>query len=78
MDIYRCTSEAMEIHLNIFVFFPCFWRIKLLNNLKKQSFFWQFQVMFHMFGTYVMYLDIGKEDDDDHDDGKSGNEDCYK
>ena len=34
--------------------------------------------MFHMFGTYVMYLDIGKEDDDDHDDGKSGNEDCYK
>ena len=43
MDIYRCTSEAMEIHLNIFVFFPCFWRIKLLNNLKKQRFFGNFK-----------------------------------
>ena len=60
MDIYCCTSEVMEIHLKYFIFFPCFWRIKLLNNLKNQNFFWQFQVIFHMFGTYVMYLNIGK------------------
>ena len=43
MDIYRCTSEVMEIHLKYFVFFPCFWRIKLLNNLKNQSFFGNFK-----------------------------------
>ena len=38
----------------------------------------QFPVMFHMFGTYVMYLDIGRDDDDDYDDGESSNEDYYK
>ena len=38
MDIYYCTSKVMEIHLKYFVFFPCSWMIKLLNNLKKQSF----------------------------------------
>ena len=43
MDIYLCTSEVMEIHLKYFVFFPCFWRIKLLNNLKNQSFFGNFK-----------------------------------
>ena len=31
--------------------------------------------MFHMFGTYVMYLDIGRNDDDDYDDGEYSNED---
>ena len=31
--------------------------------------------MFLMFGTYVMYLDIGKDNDDDYDDGESSNED---
>ena len=34
--------------------------------------------MFHMFGTYVMYLDIGRDDDDDYDDGEYSNEDYYK
>ena len=29
--------------------------------------------MFHMFGRYVMYLDIGRVDD-----GESSNEDYYK
>ena len=43
MDIYRCTSEVMEIHLKYFVFFPCSWRIKLLNNLKNQSFLGNFK-----------------------------------
>ena len=77
MDIYCCTLEVMEIHLKYFVFFPCFWRMKLLNNLKNQRFFWQFQVMFHMFVRYFMYLDIGR-DDDDYDDWKFSNKDCYK
>ena len=31
-----------------------------------------------MFGTYVMHLDIGRDDDDDYDDEESSNEDCYK
>ena len=31
-----------------------------------------------MFGTYVMYLDIGRHDDDDCDDGESSNDDYYK
>ena len=31
--------------------------------------------MFHMLGTYVMYLDIGRDDDDDYDDGECSNED---
>ena len=31
-----------------------------------------------MFGTYVMYLDIGRDDVDDYDDGESNKEDYYK
>ena len=31
-----------------------------------------------MFGTYVMYLDTERDDDDDYDDGESSNEDYYK
>ena len=31
-----------------------------------------------MFGTYVMYLDIGREDEDGYDHGESSNEDYYK
>ena len=31
-----------------------------------------------MFGTYVMYLGIGREDDDDYYDRESSNEDYYK
>ena len=31
-----------------------------------------------MFGTYVMYLDIGKDDDDNYDDGESSKEDYDK
>ena len=30
---------------------------------------WQFQKMFHMLGTYIMCLDIGRDNDDDYDDG---------
>ena len=31
-----------------------------------------------MFGIYVMYLDIGRDDDDDCENGESSNEDYYK
>ena len=31
-----------------------------------------------MLGTYIMYLDIGRGDDDDYDDGESNNKDYYK
>ena len=78
MDIYRCTSEVKQNHLKYFVFFSCSWRIKRFNSLKNQTFFGSFQLMFHMFGTYVMYLDIVRDDDDDYNDGESSNKDCCK
>ena len=31
-----------------------------------------------MFGAYVMYLNIGRDNDDDYDDGESSNKDYYK
>ena len=31
-----------------------------------------------MFGTYVMYLDIQRDDDDDYENRESSNEDYYK
>ena len=43
--------------------------------LQKRKIFWQFQVTFYMLGTYVMYLDIGKDDDYYYDDGQSSDED---
>ena len=43
MNICRYTSKVMEIHLKYFVFFPCSWRIKLLNNLKNQNFLGNFK-----------------------------------
>ena len=61
----------MELQLKYFVlFFPCTCRIKLLNTSKTKSFFWQ--VTFHIF------LDIGRDDQDDYDDGESIDEDCYE
>ena len=43
MGIYRCTSKLMEIHLKYFGFFLFSCRIKLLNNLKNQSFLGNFK-----------------------------------
>ena len=37
-----------------------------------------FQVTFHMLGTYVIYLDIGRDDYDYYDDGESSDEDYYE
>ena len=69
--------------LEVFVFSPFFGRIKLLNNLKKKKkkktmLIWHFYVIFNMFGTYVMYIDIGWDQDNDYDDGESSNGDYYK
>ena len=36
---------------------------KAFKDLKNQRFFWQFQATFHM------YLDIGRDNDNDYDDG---------
>ena len=38
IDIYRCTSEVMEIQLKYFVFFPCTWKIKFYNTSKTKVF----------------------------------------
>ena len=74
MDINRYTLEVMKIQLKYFVFFPSTWRIKLLIP-QKLKFFWQLQTTFHMLRAYVLYLDIGRDDDDDYDDGEPSNED---
>ena len=53
--------------LKYFVFFPCTWRINLLNTSKTKVSFWQFQVTIHR------YLNIGRDYEDDYDDGESSN-----
>ena len=55
-----------------------FLKDKAFKQPQKSKLYWQFQVMLHMLGTYVMYLDIGKDDDDYFDDGQSSSEDYYK
>ena len=55
-----------------------FLKDKAFKSPQKPNLFSQFQVMFHLLGTYIMYLDIGRDDDDDYDDGESNNKDYYK
>ena len=45
---------------------------KAFKYLKNQSYFWQFQAKFHI------YVDIGRDDDDDYDDGESSDKDYYE
>ena len=40
---------------------------KAFKYPQKENLFWQFQAMFHMFGTYAMYLDIGRDSDEDYE-----------
>ena len=47
--------------VEVFRLFSIYLKNKVFKYLKNQSFFWQFQVMFHM------CLDIGTDDDDDYD-----------
>ena len=42
---------------------------KAFKYLKNQIFFWEFQITFHV------YLDIGRGDHDDYDDGESSDKD---
>ena len=65
------TGDSLEVFC-LFVFFPCFWRIKLLNNLENLFLTISSNV------SYVWCLDIGRDDDDDYDDGESSNKDYYK
>ena len=51
---------------------------KAFKLSQKPKIFWEFQVMFHMFGTYVVYLVIGRDDGNDYDDGEPSNKDYYK
>ena len=64
--------------IEVLSLFSMFLKDKAFKWPQKPKLFWQFQVMFHTFGTYVMYLDIGIDDDDYYDDGESNNEDYYK
>ena len=61
----------MELQLKYFVFSMCL-KDKAFKYLKNQSFFWQFQVTFHI------YLDIGRDKHDDYDDGESSDKDYYE
>ena len=45
---------------------------KAFKCLKNQSVFWQFQV------TFEIYLDIGRDDHNDYNDGESSDKDYYK
>ena len=62
----------MELQLKYFVFFSIYLKDKAFKYLKNQSFFWQFQVTFHV------YLDIGRDKHDDYDDGESSDKDYYE
>ena len=49
--------------VKVFRLFSIYLKDKTFKYLKNQSFLWEFQVTFHM------YLDTGRDYDDDHDDG---------
>ena len=51
---------------------------KAFKYLKNKKIFWQLQVKFHILGTHVIYLDTGRDDDDDYDDGESNDQDDYE
>ena len=42
---------------------------KAFKKPQKPKLSRQFQAMFHMLGTYVVYLDMGRDDNDDYDEG---------
>ena len=53
--------------LEVFRLFSMFQKGKAFKYPQKENLFWQFQAMFHMFGTYAMYLDIGRDNDEDYE-----------
>ena len=48
--------------VKVFRLFSMYLKGKAFKYLKNQSFYWQFQITFHM------YLDVGRDYDDDYDD----------
>ena len=66
----------MSLHLGgngasveVFRLFSMYVKDKAFKYLKNQIFFWEFQITFHV------YLDIGRDDHDDYDDGESSDKD---
>ena len=71
---FRCFSLHIGGNRNsveVFRLFSMYLKDKAFKYLKNQSFFWQFKVTFHM------YLDIGRDDDDDYVDGESSDKYYY-
>ena len=63
----------MEVELKYFLFLPWTWKIEPLNTLKLKAFFLAISSV-----TFHMCLDIGRDDDDDYNDGESSDEDYYE
>ena len=63
----------MEVQLKYFLFLPWTWKIKPLNTLKPKAFFLAISSV-----TFHMWLVIGRDDDDDYNDGESSDEDYYE
>ena len=66
----------MSLHLGgngasveVFRLFSMYVKDKAFKYLNNQIFFWEFQTTFHV------YLDIGRDDHDDYDDGESSDRD---
>ena len=55
--------------VEVFCLSSIYLKDKAFKYLKSKTFFWQFQVTFHV------YLDIGRDDDDGCDDRESSDED---
>ena len=78
-DFYSSKQfEYLSLHIGgngdsveVFRLFSMYLKDKAFKYLKNQSFFWQFKVTFHM------YLDIGRDDDDDYVDGESSDKYYY-
>ena len=58
--------------VEVFRLFSIYLKDIAAKYLKNQNFFWKFQVTFHV------YLDIGRDNNEDYDDGKSNDKDLYE
>ena len=58
--------------VEVFCLFSMYLNDKAFKYLKTQSFSWKFQV------TFLMYLDIGRDNDDDYGDGESSDKGYYE
>ena len=58
--------------VEVFHLFSMYLNDKAFKYRKNQSFFWHFQV------TFLMYQDIGRDNDDGCDDGESSGKNYYE